>query len=275
MFETGPNRHLYGHGVFSTDGKWLFTTENDFEAGVGVIGVRRADEGYRLTAELPSYGVGPHELRWYMPGRILAVANGGIRTHPETGRAKLNLAEMAPSLCYIDVRSGGLIKRQSLPGDLHRLSIRHLAVNDGCEVVVAMQYEGDRGHRVPLVAIDRGMSGLTPLQAPASVLGAMRHYCGSVVLDAAGAIAAVSCPRGNLVTFWSVPGGRLMDTMALPDGCGVASAGTARFLITGGTGAVCLVNLRDGQRRYLGAAQGSYPQWDNHLSVGGGHLTES
>lgn len=274
-FETGPSRHLYGHGVFSPDGSYLFTTENDFEAGAGVIGVRSAGDGYRLAAEFSSYGIGPHELRWYVPGRTLAVANGGIRTHPETGRAKLNLAQMSPSLCYIDARSGGLNARHSLPPELHRLSIRHLAVSPNRDVVVAMQYEGDRAHRLPLVAIDRGMSGLTLLRAPLSVLAAMRHYCGSVVLDVSGAIAAVSCPRGNLVTFWSVPNGGLIDTIALPDGCGVASAGIARFLVTGGTGIVSLFDLEEGRQQYLTDSRDTYPQWDNHLSAGGDHLTES
>lgn len=274
-FETGPARHLYGHGIFSPDGKWLLTTENDFEAGAGVIAIRNARDGYRLSAEIPSYGIGPHELRWYVPGRILAVANGGIRTHPETGRAKLNLAEMSPSLCYVDAGSGRLIARQSLPDELHRLSIRHLAVNRRHEVVVAMQYEGDGYDRMPLVAVDRHMSGLKLLQAPEPVLTAMRNYCGSVVLDATGAIAAVSCPRGNLVTFWSMAGGGLMDTMALPDGCGVASAGAARFMVTGGTGAVSLIDLKKGQRQDLNPPQTRYPQWDNHLSAGADHLTES
>ena len=31
-------RHFYGHGTFSVNGDWLFTTENDFEVGRGRIG---------------------------------------------------------------------------------------------------------------------------------------------------------------------------------------------------------------------------------------------
>ena len=37
-------RHFYGHGAFSPDGRYLFTTENDFEAGRGLVGIRDAED---------------------------------------------------------------------------------------------------------------------------------------------------------------------------------------------------------------------------------------
>ena len=40
-------RHFYGHGAFSSDGTTLFTTENDFEAGQGRIGVWDATQAAR------------------------------------------------------------------------------------------------------------------------------------------------------------------------------------------------------------------------------------
>ena len=55
------NRHFYGHGVYSPDGRYLFTTENDFENGSGVVGVRDA-ETLSWIREMPSHGIGPHEL---------------------------------------------------------------------------------------------------------------------------------------------------------------------------------------------------------------------
>ncbi|MCY4151013.1 MAG: DUF1513 domain-containing protein [Aestuariivita sp.] len=33
-----PGRYFYGHGVFSQDGSLLFTTENDYQTALGVIG---------------------------------------------------------------------------------------------------------------------------------------------------------------------------------------------------------------------------------------------
>ena len=43
-----------------------------------------------------------------LDGETLVVANGGIATHPDLPRVKLNLPTMAPSLCFVDRRSGAL-----------------------------------------------------------------------------------------------------------------------------------------------------------------------
>lgn len=79
------DKPLFGHGVFTPDGKTLFTTENDFENKQGVIGVRNASDNYKKIAEFPSGGIGPHELHLLADGKTLVVANGGILTHPDTG----------------------------------------------------------------------------------------------------------------------------------------------------------------------------------------------
>ena len=52
---------------------------------------RSAD--FARVGEFPTHGVGPHELLLLGDGRTLAVANGGIETHPDFGRAKLNIAD--------------------------------------------------------------------------------------------------------------------------------------------------------------------------------------
>lgn len=115
--ESPQNRHYYGHGVFDPKGRLLYVTENDFETGIGVIGVYDAGDGYRRLGELPSHGVGPHELKLMGDGRTLVIANGGIRTHPDLGRSKLNLADMDPSLAYVDTADGRLLAAYRPPAD--------------------------------------------------------------------------------------------------------------------------------------------------------------
>ena len=127
-FSTRADRYFYGHGVFSADGRLLYTTENDFEAGVGRIGVRDATNGYMQIGELTSGGVGPHDLALMPDKRTLVVANGGIKTHPDTPRLELNLSSMEPSLAYVDAFTGDLVERHALSPAMHQLSIRHLAV---------------------------------------------------------------------------------------------------------------------------------------------------
>jgi hypothetical protein len=134
-------------------------------------------------------------------GATLVAANGGIRTHPDTERAKLNLDSMRLSLAYLDLASGRLRDAFGLAPRLHRLSIRHLAVNRDGLVAVAVQYEGSGRDRVPLVGLHDG-GAIRLLDAPAAIERRMRQYAGSVAFDRSGRMLAVSCPRGNLITFW-------------------------------------------------------------------------
>jgi len=264
--EALDGRHFYGHGVFSPDGARLYTTENDFEAGRGVIGVRDPASGYRPLGEIDSHGVGPHEVRLMGDGRTLVVANGGIRTHPETGRRKLNLPDMAPSLAYIDRRDGRLLARLELPRALHLLSIRHLAVGAGDAVGIAMQYQGPTGDTVPLVGFHGREGAIELAEAPAPVNRRMRNYCGSAAVDAGGRVLAVSAPRGNLVTFWSLAERRFLGHVAVEDGCGVAAAGGPHeFMISSGAGDVFRYDAATGRLSPVASAYTAAARWDNHL----------
>src|SRR5690606_23793340 len=62
--EPAAGRHFFGHGAYSADGRLLFATENDYEAGQGVLGVYDAGPGgaYRRLGEISTGGIGPHEV---------------------------------------------------------------------------------------------------------------------------------------------------------------------------------------------------------------------
>jgi uncharacterized protein len=263
--DAAAGRHFYGHGAFSPDGRYLFTTENDFETGRGMVGIRDAGDGYRQIGEFASEGIGPHELVLMPDGGSLAVANGGIRTHPDNDRATLNLDTMQPSLAYLDLASGRLRDAFGLAPGLHQLSIRHLAVNRDGEVAAAMQYEGSKRDRVPLVAVHAG-GDIRLLEAPPGIERRMRHYAGSVAFDQSGRLLAVSCPRGNLITFWEARTGRLIDQAEIADGCGVAPAeAPGTFVITGGRGDVVTIAAGQGGRTPMDVA--GQTAWDNHLAM--------
>ena len=264
--ETPAGRHLYGHGVFGPAGRLLYATENDFAGERGVIGVYDATYGYRRVGELPSHGVGPHEIALLSDGESLVVANGGIATRPDLPRVKLNLPTMAPSLCTVDRRDGRLIRELRLDLALHQLSIRHLAVSPDDTVAVAMQYEGPAHNLVPLVGVQRRGSGLRPLHAPRATLRAMKNYCGSVCFDASGRTIAVSAPRGSLVTFWDAGAGRFLSSVQVSDGCGVApGAGPGEFLASSGQGGVVVIDAHSGKTRPLAVGGLEGARWDNHL----------
>lgn len=262
-----PDRHFCGHGVYSSDGELFYTTENDFEKGRGVIGVREVAAGYRWIAELPSHGIGPHELLLSRGGEALVVANGGILTHPDSGRKKLNLDTMSSSLAYLDARTGDLLDEQRLPAELHQLSIRHLALLADDSVCLVMQYQGPRSHDQPLVGLHRSGQAFRLLRAPADIQRRMSNYCGSVSTDPTGRWLAVSSPRGNLVTFWSVAG-HFAGSVRLPDVCGLAEGGVSgAFLMSGGGGDRMHFRIGEKRGRFVAVSGPVGARWDNHLTT--------
>ena len=258
-------RHFYGHGAFSPDGVFLYTSENRFEDGAGIIGVWEAARGWRRIGEWPSHGVGPHEIRRLGRSTMLAVANGGVRTHPDTGRSKLNLDTMASSLAIVDTSDGRLVRSTSLDAPLRLLSIRHLDADRGGRVAVAMQHQGARMDHVPLIAFERG-GRLVPALAPGSDGLRMRGYAGSVSFDASGGYAAVTHPHEGVVGLWTTtrPKAHLLAVAALDDVCGIApGAGGGSFVATGANGRIAGIDARTGESSILARSDGSH--WDNHL----------
>ena len=261
---SADNRHFYGHGVYSPDGRYLFTTENDFENGVGVIGVRDGDTLAPLR-EMPSYGVGPHELVFLSDERTLVVANGGIRTHPDSPREKLNLATMTPSLEYIDAASGVLHETHTL--DNRFLSIRHLAVGGDDLIGIALQHEGPQAAAVPLVGFQPRGQPIVLATAPDPVLRSLNHYTGSICLHPDTGIAAVSCPRGGQVTFWDATKGRFVATLPIRDAGGVSlSADGESFVATNGLGEIHTIRA-DSLTPASTPVTVSDTMWDNHLTL--------
>ena len=134
--------HFYGHGAFCADGARFFATENAFASGDGAIGVYDARRGFARIGEWPSGGVGPHDLALTPDGRFLVVANGGIRTHPDTGRDILNRETMRPNLTLLSVETGEVAAQAELGAEARLSSIRHLALAPDGSAVFACQHEG-------------------------------------------------------------------------------------------------------------------------------------
>lgn len=275
-FSTPDDRHFYGHGVFSSDGRLLYTTENNFDKEIGVIGVYDSENNYKRVGEMNSYGIGPHEIKLLWNRDILVVANGGILTHPDLPRVKLNIPTMSPSLCYIDRHSGQLLRKVQLEESIQQLSIRHIDVNKNNMVAVAGQYEGPAGDLVPLVALhqingdrlSQEESRMQWLKGPKSIFRSMKHYCGSVSFDTSGEIIAVSAPRGNLITFWSARNGHYLSTVEINDSSGVASTSTAgEFFASTGRGELFIVGAYSNKARRMNATHFKPDHWDNHLMV--------
>lgn len=264
---TRNDRHFYGHGVFSSDGRLLYSSENDFEAGTGVIGVRDATAGYRQIGELSSAGVGPHELALLSDGRTLVIANGGIRTHPSYARQALNLSEMAPTLAYVDIVNGDILEVHSLAPALKQLSIRHLAVAANDVVVFGCQHKGRKVEQPPLLGLHRRGGGIELMEEPVAVYRDLRNYVASVTVDRAGEIVAATSSRGSTCVFVDVATKRIIGRRKMADVSGLAARPRGRgFLLTNGNGQLLLAE--PGVETEPKDLEGylSRVAWENHAS---------
>jgi len=249
-------RHFYGHGAFSADGDWLFTTENDYEAGQGRIGVWDVRAGYTRSAEYSSGGVGPHDIKRVPGTDTLVIANGGIDTHPDSGRVKLNIPTMQPNLAYFE--AGEVVEIAELDRDLHKNSIRHLAVSSTGQVAFGMQWQGG-DESVGLVGTHLRGQAARVLDAAPDQLRAMQGYVGSIAFAADDRRIAVTSPRGGIVQTYDADTAALIDVQSVEDASGIVRGG-AGFIVSSGLG----------QIRRLGdagspAAVPSRYAWDNHL----------
>ena len=264
------DRHFFGHGVFSPDGKLLYASENDFDNedvdATGVIGIWDAKRGEKI-GEFSSGGIGVHQLMLMADGETLVIANGGILTHPDHPRQKLNLADMQPNLAFVNRKNGQLISKINLPNELHQLSIRHIDVTSKGLVALAMQYQGDRPDEVPLIATVNQNAAFKFVQAPLDLTKRHKQYVGSICFDKSGEFFAASSPRGNIVSFYAKKG-QFLSFYSMNDVCAVGAAPTQyQFILASGMGEIDLYNVTQNSVINLAkpSLKTSLHQWDNHM----------
>jgi len=255
---SSEGRHFFGHGVFSPDGRLLYATENDFEAAEGVIGLYDATDGYRRIGEFPTYGTGPHEMLLMPDGVTFVVANGGIETHPDYGRAELNLSTMDPSIVFIDRRDGHLVGQLRLDPGLHQLSIRHMAIDARSKVWFGCQYKGRPADMPQLLGYATADGDIRLVELPPDTLRDLRNYVGSVAVSADGGRVAISSPEGSLLVALDTEGKRPVLVEGLRNGCGLAADGTG-FLATSGDGEMIGLAGSGRERQVFDF------QFDNHM----------
>jgi len=241
-----PGRRFNGHA--RRHGARLYTTETDVETGQGLVVVRDS-RTLAVHAVWSSGGVDPHDLHVAADG-TLWVADGGVETHPETGRAKRHLGRMDSSLVKLDANDGRLLGQWRL--DDPRLSLRHLALW-GDRLGVALQAEHDDAAQraaAPVLAIFDGRM-LRACEAQP-----LAGYGGDIVATADGYV--VSVPRAGGIAKFGVDGGWRAH-VALEQACALAARGPR--VMVGGSKAV--LSLQRDAPDALAAGM----RLDNHWAV--------
>lgn len=263
-FGSPPHRHFYGHGVFSADGRLLYATENDFEAGRGLIGVYDTGHGYRRIGEFDSGGVGPHDIAFIARTAVLVVANGGLREHPDIGEGRriLNPDAVETSLAYIDARTGDLLERHVLASGPH-ISWRHLDVAPDGTVVAGAQLlrPGDRTH---LLLRHRRQEQPKMLTLEAEESRLLAGYVSSLAVDAEGSNVAVTSSRGSAGLVLDIATGRKRASYRAADVSGIACLrDQTSFLASTGEGELVRWSPDGSETRRAITPW----RWDNHIAA--------
>jgi hypothetical protein len=261
VIKARTDRHFFGHGIFSADGRLLYVSENNVKSGDGIIGIYDAADGYRRIGEFASGGIGPHDLTLLSDGRHLAIANGGLKTLPESGREILNSDDITPNLAVINLATGDVVTLVELERQFKKLSVRHLARTHNDGIVFACQHQGDADELPPLVGIAKRGEKARLFEAPDEALARLNNYVGSVALDRSGTVIAATSPQGGEAALWSI-NGRYLGGAQIPDVCGVASHQNG-FLVSSGNAGVRSLS-EDSEE---GAPVLQRWIWDNHMRL--------
>ncbi|MBQ0729568.1 MAG: DUF1513 domain-containing protein [Oleispira antarctica] len=265
-FTSAKNRHMHGHGCYSLDGKKLYCVESEISTGQGKITVRDGNS-LALINEFDSHGIGPHEIAMMPDGITLVVANGGLLTHPDSGRKVLNYETMRSTLSYINSNTGALISEHFVAES--KASIRHLDVAEDGTVAIALQVQRQAmsdNHLTSLAAVHQAGQEIKVLTAPEALTVKLNDYMGSVKIHSPSRTAAFTSPKGDLVLFWHLDDLSLQGYHAFNDVCGLAiSQDNKYFVLSSSTGKIRQIHaatLKIDKEKSLNFPQHS---WDNHM----------
>lgn len=256
--EATLGEHFVGHGVFSPDGRWLYATASRYEQGEGIIAVYDAEKDYRRVKTFELDGIGPHELTMHPDGETLVIGLGGILTHPDYDRIKLNLDTMAPAVILMNRRSGATIGRFT-PGH-HQQSARHISVNGRGQVYVAYQYQGPL-HELPALLARLEAGRLQEIRFDNEIQRTLANYIASVVAHPENDLVAAASPVGGTTVVFRGSTGELIERVSIPDCAGIQTLAGGDFLISSGQGKLFQLGAGKPIRRIA-----SLPvYWDHHL----------
>ncbi|MBY4608392.1 DUF1513 domain-containing protein [Rhizobium sp. 9T] len=224
VINSREDRHFYGHGAFSPDGRILYASENDFDGNRGMIGLYDATDRFTRIGEYETYGIGPHDMTVSDDGRLLIVANGGIETHPDFGRTKLNLEAMQPSLALIDAATGALIEKHVLPAEWSQLSTRHVDLDGDGRIWFACQYEGHRKELPPLVGHFAKGEDLSFVALPEETTRRLANYVGAIAVNRSEGLVGITSPKGGASVTIDAKTGKVLVETAVPEAAGIAPA---------------------------------------------------
>ena len=256
--EAAEGEHFVGHGVFSADGRFLYAPVNRYEPGEGIIAVYDSHMQYQRVDTFELDGTGPHQITLHPDGQTLIVGLGGILTHPDYDRIKLNLDTMEPALVLMDRHSGGVLAR--FQPSHHQLSTRHVDVAPEGTIYAAYQYQGPAHELPPLVARYRN-GRYEEISFGESVHQELGNYIASIVAHPENDLVAIASPVGGTALIFNSRTSAVIEKVAIADCAGVEALAGGDFLVSSGRGKL----VRMGKNKPAAEIARMSVRWDHHL----------
>ena len=259
-------RHFYGHAAYNNLKKLLYVTENNYnfdDERSGVIAIYDPFKNYNRIGELKSNGIGPHEIKINKKGHLL-VANGGVLTHPDYPKIKLNLYDIASNISIIEPHSGLVIKELRLEEKFKNNSIRHLDIDSNNYIYFACQnYLKDNKQQLPLI-FSYYADTLKTYKIPKKIYSYTKKYSGSIKASYKDDYVYASFPRGNKLLVWNKLTARLTNSIDFNDNCGIGInvKNDAVYVSNGFGDIICLK-----KDKKVFKISFNNVKFDNHLSV--------
>ncbi len=254
-------RHFYGHGVYSRTSNLLFLTENHHyysDDRSGSIGIYDPFRDFRRVGEFQTYGIGPHEIKIAKNGKLI-IANGGILTHPDFPRVKLNLSDINSNLSIISQSNGKLQKQFKLRKEYKDFSIRHFDTKES-EILAGCQTYNRSKNKTLSTVFKCNLEKLTFFKIPNNYQK-FDNYVGSIKVLSNKNLVYASFPRSGYVLAWNINTHKLTSSHRKFDVCGLAQVPRNELMLaSSGKGAI--QNLSGYQKNLF--IKEKY-QFDNHL----------
>lgn len=205
-----PNhQHFEGHAVFSDDSQFIYATASNYQTTSGKLLKLKADD-LSVINEFDSGGIGPHELVWQTSTTsnrttsnrtVLAIANTGVKTHPDSGRKPLNIDDIHSNVSLFDTQQQTIIHQWFVNQDA--LTARHLDALPNGDLMIGCQYKKDDQYPV-VIALARPEQNRLSFSdnQPGAFHFKMQGYSASVTAFG-DSRALITNPRGHLISQWN------------------------------------------------------------------------
>ncbi len=207
-----------GHASFSKDGKLIYCIENNKDNLQGSISIRDS-RTFEVTDQLPTLGLSAHDCQ-LTDGNILTVSN--------TGKSGSGFHQA--SLVTIDLRSEKLIERIKL--DDNGLNCGHFKITENNDLIVASAPLESQNKTLPGgVSIRQYNKPVSTMTEPDVVIKRMTGEALSIEIDQQLAIAAITHPEANLLTFWSINDKKIIKAYGFENPRGISQSLDKKYFI--------------------------------------------